>query len=263
MGGTSPLPTSSSFNSLSRPDYSAVDLADGDAAPVEYSTKKKGGSSGLVRVAFVVLALVGAGVVLSRGEHVGALLRTTPVEVVPSHPILPLLAQAEQQWTSLLRSQSTTFDRASKTYKQRYSLPPPPGFDKWFAFATQARNHSLIDEYDQLMDDLSPYRSLSPTELRRRTAELAQVPGISIVSIRNGVAQVHSKSGRWAPALAFQQMLASFVRDLPDMDVAINEKPEGRVLPRQQRKVIREEYGLDDDDVIATSKPFPLARVKY
>lgn len=168
------------------------------------------------------------------------------------HPIIPLISQANSEWSTMLASQSTTFDRASKTYKSRYGLPPPPGFDKWFAFATQGRNHSLVDEYDTLMADLKPYRSLSPTELRRRTAELAQVPGISIVSIRNGVAQVHSKSGKWAPALAFQQMLGAFVRDLPDMDIAVNEKPEGRVLPRQHKKVYMADYGLEGEELVVS-----------
>ncbi|GAA5985515.1 hypothetical protein JCM11641_007092 [Rhodosporidiobolus odoratus] len=169
------------------------------------------------------------------------------------HPIIPLLETANENWSKKLSSQSTTFDRATRTYKSRYGTAPPPGFDKWFAFATQGRNHSLVDEYDQLMEDLKPFRSLTPQEIRRRTAELAQVPGISIVSVRNGIAQVHSKSGKWAPALAFQQMLGAFVRDLPDMDIAINEKPEGRVLPRQQRRVYMSDYGLEGDELVSNA----------
>ncbi|CEQ39675.1 SPOSA6832_01224 [Sporobolomyces salmonicolor] len=174
------------------------------------------------------------------------------------HPIIPLLVSANDEWSKKLTSQSTTYDRATKTYKAKYGMAPPPGFDKWFAFATQGRNHSLVDEYDQLMEDLRPYRSLSPQELRRRTAELAQVPGISIVSIRNGVAQVHSKSVKWAPALAFQQMLGAFVRDLPDMDIAVNEKPEGRVLPRKQKKVYVSDYGLDGTEELAVNMSDPM-----
>jgi hypothetical protein len=171
------------------------------------------------------------------------------------HPILPLVTNARQVWSKKLKSQSTTFDRATKNYKNRYGMSPPPGFDKWFAFATQGKNHSLVDEYDQLMKDLKPYRSLSPQEIRRRTAELSQVPGISIVSIRNGVAQVHSKSGKWAPALAFQQMIGTFVRDLPDMDIAVNERPEGRVLPKIQKRVSMADYGLEGMNEPAISKP--------
>lgn len=167
------------------------------------------------------------------------------------HPILPLITSAREQWDTKLASQSTTFDKATRTYRAKYNLTPPPGFAKWFAFATQGRNHTLVDEYDSLMADLLPFRSLSPLELRRRIAELAHVPGISIVSIRSGVAHVNTKSGKWAPASAFQQMLDAFVRDLPDMDVAINEKQEGRVLPRRERMVLMEEYGIEDQGAIS------------
>lgn len=165
------------------------------------------------------------------------------------HPIVPLLTTADQKWNSMLASQSKTFDKAVRTYRSKYGRKPPPGFDKWYAFATQGRNHTLVDEYDSLMEDLEPFRGLTPAELRRRTAELAQLPGISIVSIRNGVAQVHSKAGKWAPALAFQQMIGAFVRNLPDMDIAINEKPEGRVLPRKERRILLEDYGLEGDEI--------------
>ncbi|TKA56853.1 hypothetical protein B0A53_01254 [Rhodotorula sp. CCFEE 5036] len=168
-----------------------------------------------------------------------------------AHPIIPLIREAREKWHKKLTSQSWTFDRATRTYKSRYGRAPPPGFDKWFAFATQGRNHSLVDEYDQLMEDLEPFRALSAAELRRRTAELSKVPGISIVSIRNGEAQVHARSSSWAPADAFQRMLAAFVRDLPDMDIAINERPEGRVLPRQQRHVFMSDYGLEGEELVA------------
>ncbi|GAA6021931.1 hypothetical protein JCM11491_004798 [Sporobolomyces phaffii] len=180
------------------------------------------------------------------------------------HPILPLVANAREAWRTKQKSQSTTFDRATKTYRQRYGFAPPPGFDKWFAFATQGKNHSLVDEYDQLMADLLPYRALAPHEIRRRTAELAQVPGISIVSIRNGVAQVHSKSGKWAPALAFQQMIGAFVRDLPDMDVAVNERPEGRVLPKIQKRVSMADYGLEgaNEPLVNMSDPMITPHIK-
>ncbi|SCZ88268.1 BZ3500_MvSof-1268-A1-R1_Chr2-1g04298 [Microbotryum saponariae] len=174
------------------------------------------------------------------------LLRTSPTAAVGLHPILTLITSSRLAWSKKLGAQSTTFDKFSKTYIARYNRPVPPGMDKWFAFATQGRNHSLVNEYDTLMQDLLPYRSLTPQELRRRTAELASVPGISIVSIRNGVAQVHSKSGKWAPASAFQQMLSPYVKELPDMDIAINEKPEGRVLPRRRKEISWADFGLEE-----------------
>ena len=174
------------------------------------------------------------------------------------HPIMSQLVTAQRKWDQMLLGQSRTYDRAVRTYRSRYNRSPPAGFDRWYAFATYARNHTLVDEYDALMSDLAPFRQLGSAELRRRIAELAQIPGISIVSIRKGQAQVHSKSGRWAPALAFQQMISAFVRELPDMDIPINEKPEGRVLPRQQRVIAYEEYGMDAE--AADASAFPTAR---
>lgn len=164
---------------------------------------------------------------------------------IPSHPIIPLIKSANLKWSILLKSQSTTYEKSTRIYRQKYSLPLPIGYDKWYQFAKQ-KNHTLIDEYDTLMNDLSPFRALSPNELRRRIKELSTISGISIISIRNGVSQVHSKSGRWAPALAFQEMIAGFVTELPDMDVAINEKPEGRVLPRRERVIIRSMYKMPE-----------------
>ena len=55
---------------------------------------------------------------------------------------------------------------------------------------------------------------------------------------------MHAKSGKWAPALAFPKMVNDFVRDLSDTDFAINEKPEGRVLPRKNRRILNKDYGI-------------------
>lgn len=150
------------------------------------------------------------------------------------HPILTLLKSARTYHTSLITQQSTSLSKATSQYKQRYGRSPPAHFSKWVQYAQQ-RNHTLIDEYDQLMRDLQPYTSLSPAALAQRTRTLGQLSGVSIVSIRDGKSEVHSKSGRWAPALAFQEMIADFEADLPDMDIAINERPEARVLPEAKR----------------------------
>ncbi|KAH8929199.1 glycosyltransferase family 90 protein [Atractiella rhizophila] len=154
----------------------------------------------------------------------------------PHHPILPFLVGSQQAWSQILKSQSQSPYQARRAYKRRYKpLIPPPGFDKWYAFA-QSQNHQLVDEYDSMMDDLLPFRDLSPAEIRRRTAELARIPGISLLTIRNGEVRVHSKSGRWAPAAAMEDMIRPFAKELPDLEIAINEKQEGRVLPKKERE---------------------------
>lgn len=153
------------------------------------------------------------------------------------HPILTHLLVADQKWNNLVASQSKTLSRAISTYQTRYSRPPPAGFRDWFIFAAKERHHALVDEYDSMMKDLHPFRKVSAVELRRRTAELGKTPGFSLVEIRGGVAEVKSRSGRYAAAAALQDMMKGFVKALPDMDIAVNERGGGRVLPPREREV--------------------------
>ena len=164
------------------------------------------------------------------------------------HPILTLLQRARERHTTLINRQSQSLAQAKSTYRTRYGKEAPVGFEQWYAFA-EARNHTLVDEYDQLMVDLQPFAALSPSTLRQRTKTLSQLPGVSIVSIKDGKSQVNSKSGRWAPALAFEEMIQAFVKDLPDMDIAINERLEGRILPEIRQTVQLAEWGIVEDDV--------------
>lgn len=161
------------------------------------------------------------------------------------HPILPILRGASARHESMMRQQSTNIQTAAAVYKQRYKKDPPKGYDKWWSFA-KARNHTMVDEYDSMMRDLHAFSLLSPDVLRQRTRTLAQLPGVSLITIKGGQAQIHSKSGKWAPALALQEMMNAFVSTLPDMEIAVNEKPEGRVLPGRWKEVNAEDWGEDE-----------------
>lgn len=161
------------------------------------------------------------------------------------HPILPLLRAARTRADTLVSRQSSTLAQAVSQYRRRYNRDPPRGFDKWWSFA-KARNHTLVDEYDAVMRDLKPFMELSPSVLKARTRTLAQLPGVSLITIKDGKAQIHSKSGKWAPALALQEMMNAFVSTLPDMEIAVNEKPEGRVLPGRWKEVKLDEW--EDED---------------
>lgn len=161
------------------------------------------------------------------------------------HPILPLLQQAKQKAESITARQSTTLTQAVAQYRKRYNKDPPKGFDKWWSFA-KARNHTLVDEYDSLMRDIAQFATLPAHVLKQRTRTLAQLPGVSLITIKEGKSQIHSKSGKWAPALAIQEMMNAFVGTLPDMEIAINEKAEGRVLPGKWKQVKLEEW--EDED---------------
>jgi hypothetical protein len=80
------------------------------------------------------------------------------------HPIEHLAREAESRFTRMLETQSKTCDEARKKYTQRYSMPPPPGFDNWFMFAT---NHEspIIDNFDVIHQTLKPFFKLSGNEL--------------------------------------------------------------------------------------------------
>jgi hypothetical protein len=70
-----------------------------------------------------------------------------------------------------VKRQSKTFWAAIQEYRRRYGCNPPKGFDDWWEFARQY-NVVMVDEYDGLMKDLKPFRTLSGEEFRRRVAEV-------------------------------------------------------------------------------------------
>lgn len=181
------------------------------------------------------------------------------------HPILPLLLGARASWATLVSAQPRSLAQARKAYADRYApLRPPPGFDQWYHFA-RARNFTLIDAFDGLMEDLAHYRGLGGNELRRRTKELASVSGVSLLTVKAGSVEIKTKSGRWAPAMAVKEMIeavetgynyeldaapeGSAMRkifeqwELPDFEMAINERAEGRVLPKLARELPRKLAG--------------------
>lgn len=176
------------------------------------------------------------------------------------HPILPLLLSARSAWMTLLRAQPTSLQDARDAYTRRYApLSPPPGFDAWYAFARQ-RNFTLLDRFDSLMADLAPFRDISPNELRRRTSELATIHGVSLIQLRPDTPiQIKSRSGRWAPGTAIKDMLNIIITDshwtFPPFDFAINERSQGRVLPRKSRPVTGEEFDYLPDSSRNLSGP--------
>lgn len=87
------------------------------------------------------------------------------------HPITLLIEQAEEKWESMLLRQSQTLEQAVEEYTLRYGYSPPVGFDSWWRFAMENRI-ILVDEYDQIHQDMLPFRSLTPSEFRKRSKQL-------------------------------------------------------------------------------------------
>ncbi|KAB5558426.1 capsule associated protein [Coniochaeta sp. 2T2.1] len=147
-----------------------------------------------------------------------------------SHPIWHLVKDAEKELQVTQARQSKTLAEAVAEYKRRYKIPPPPNFDKWFAFA-QARDVQLVDEFDTISELLTPFWGLKPKTIRDRAKEALgfrenQLMG---VQIRHGRVTNIRGAGEWQQN-ATQGMMKDFIQWLPDMDLAFNIHDEPRVI---------------------------------
>jgi hypothetical protein len=93
---------------------------------------------------------------------------------ITAHPIPKLITEAETSFRRLLSKQSKTLKAAVSEYKRRYKRDPPKGFDGWWEFAMD-NDVKMLDEYDGLVDDLSPFWQLSGEELRRRADQASSM----------------------------------------------------------------------------------------
>lgn len=150
------------------------------------------------------------------------------------HPIDLLTYNAHNKHLKYLdyASKSKTLADAVKTYKERYQENPPPGFDKWWEFATK-RSVRITDEFNQIYNDLFPFRAISPADLRQQTWEMVSNPWneISGITIRGGIAKVQENvlpTHRWMLE-GVVKMIEPFSEHLPDMDLAFNLNDESRV----------------------------------
>jgi hypothetical protein len=196
-------------------------------------------------LSFIVLAIVSMRQPLSLS--VSSKLKTAPSNGPPmgpapkplqplqytdtkSHPVDQLIRSSEASWMRTLGSQSQTLEAAVQEYRRRYQIPPPPNFDKWFAFAKE-RNVQLIDEYDSIYHSLLPFWALSPATIRGRVKEALGFGGNNLIALllRDGKA-MHIENGQEWQQNATIGMMEKFVQFLPDMDLAFNIHDEPRVV---------------------------------
>lgn len=155
---------------------------------------------------------------------------------VTYHPIDLLVYQAHARH-ELFAAQaftSKTLTRAAQVYKQRYHRHPPPGFDRWYEYATK-RDSLIIDDFDSIDRDLQPFYALEPQTIRERTWELVSNPwnDVAGLSIRDGKVSVMQNGipGTHAWMLdGLSEMIRNFAEWLPDMDLAFNLNDECRVV---------------------------------
>ena len=152
------------------------------------------------------------------------------------HPIELLMDKANDQFQSYTHTagQSRTLQDAVVEYKRRYAMRPPPGFDVWYEFAKN-RSTMIVDDYDQIYEDLLPFRAIVPAELRRRTQEPLLNPwhDLAGLTIRNGRASLQENAvpigtHRWMLE-GLANLINVFAEHLPDMDLTFNINDEPRV----------------------------------
>ncbi|RPA98100.1 hypothetical protein L873DRAFT_1051969 [Choiromyces venosus 120613-1] len=150
-------------------------------------------------------------------------------EKADNHPISRLMAKAAADFKRYQDSRSKTFAQAIDKYRKKYGRHPPPGFDKWYRFARE-RNVYNIDDFDQIWDDLRPFWSIPPLELRKIVKGMLKENSQSGLS---GITIVHGKikvtNGSWRTD-EFVKILNVFVKELPDMQIAMNKLDQPRVI---------------------------------
>jgi hypothetical protein len=152
-----------------------------------------------------------------------------PATIETTHPVRKLITEASEDFDALLKRQSKTLNEATNEYRQRYGLPPPPNFDKWYEFA-KAKDIVLIDEYDGIMDTIRPFWGLAPHVIRQRLQEsLGWSNNLLGVAVRDGKVKRIENGEEWQQQ-ATTGILANFAEFLPDMDLAFNLHDEPRVI---------------------------------
>lgn len=167
--------------------------------------------------------------------------------IVRSHPIDSLIEEASRQheiYKQHFRTENSIQD-AVVEYKRRYNMRPPPGFDVWYEYAVNTST-TIVDDFDQIHNDLLPFRAVSPADLRRQTWEMVSDPEnwIAGISIRNGSTRIQDNmqsTHRWMVE-GVEAIIASFARNLPDMDLAFNLNDESRVaVPYAEMSLLMEQ----------------------
>ncbi|KAJ5084866.1 hypothetical protein NUU61_009445 [Penicillium alfredii] len=204
----------------------------------------------LLQVFFAFLALVG--LIFAGSKH----------RLAHVHPIELLIHDGRIHHNKFVEqaSVSKNISAAVVEYRRRYNQHPPPGFDKWYQYAT-SRSSVVIDDFDQIYDNLLPFRTLRPDHIRKMTHQLATNPfnDLGGISIRNGKTKVQDgirESHAWM-VIAAAQMIDNFAEHLPDMDLVFNLNDEPRIaVPWEKASVITQEARMQepvpDENVVST-----------
>lgn len=145
-------------------------------------------------------------------------------EAKEHHWIDDLIAAADTEYENFLAKETKGVKEAAAAYRRRRGRQPPPDFDKWVAFAEENGAVMVEDFFDQIYHDLDPLWALPADEIRR-----AALGWKCFISVRDGNATYHTDMEReWMDL--WTDLVSHLAPLLPDMDIAINEMDESRVM---------------------------------
>jgi hypothetical protein len=139
-----------------------------------------------------------------------------------AHPIDRLIDLANKQFDDQLTEESHTLSEAAAAYRKRRGRHPPPGFDQWYAFATE-RNAVMVESFwDQIYHDLEPFWALPALEIRKGAWDYEMT-----INVREGIASAKSD---WFWTQIWLNLIKTIEHLLPDMDIALNAMDEPRMV---------------------------------
>ncbi|KAH0351112.1 glycosyltransferase family 90 protein, partial [Aureobasidium melanogenum] len=173
---------------------------------------------------------------------------------VAYHPIDLLIHEASdlhKAYTGRAYSSANLTD-AVIVYRHRYGRNPPPNFHEWYRYAI-GRNSLIIDEFDKINEDLLPFWTLVPSEIRDRTWQTTSNPwnDVSGISIRKGKAEIspHAMATHRWMLDGIVDMISHFSEFLPDMDLGFNVNDECRVAVPYENIQARRQAGNQRTDL--------------
>ncbi|OBT62057.1 hypothetical protein VE03_09236 [Pseudogymnoascus sp. 23342-1-I1] len=162
------------------------------------------------------------------------------------HPIHRRIVQRDAIWDRYQehgKAISQNFSSIVLNYRERYGRNPPPHFDSWYRFArdrnveilgdfSMGETTGIVGPFEQIMDDLRPFWGVDPKVIRSLAGRMhgRRDDGVVGVHIRDGaVVDANMAKAEWPRTGTFVEMIQSFVKDLPDMDIAVNKLSKPRV----------------------------------
>lgn len=121
---------------------------------------------------------------------------------------------------------SVTLEQAAFRYRERRGRHPPPGFDTWFAVATEKKAIVIEEFFDRIHHDINPFWGLEPRGIRERAhnqSHVIQVRGGKVAGATKEQ-DVHFRMRQW------MKLVEKMMPHLPDLDIFVNHMDESRVM---------------------------------